>query len=403
MSRLYLEAASVLEKVLFQKMGVKNAVYASRCTPKQKPAILGIVSKVVANHKLLQGALEAIGAFKTEEKMRTGLLFVMASELVLGAGEIRGGGAVKRFLVGQLEELKEYVKKSGRAIVETKQEGSDLPRYLRVNSNRFKSVDAAIAKLKAEGISSIEKDDMVPYLLIANARDTKTIVNLDLVKRGDILLQDKSTCVTAYALLGNRQKAPCPPIHVIDACAAPGGKTLHILENLRPGDSLTAVERDEKRAKILEERLNALGDMKRGVKVQVLNCDFLKLLQDDPRLETTVTHINLDPSCSGSGMAGPSTKGKDKLKTLASFQSMMLRHALNEFEKVEVVCYSTCSVLSVENEDVVNENINHGFKVDTQPLPKWWKTTCDDGFIRTTPEKDKCRGFFLAKLVRSVS
>jgi 16S rRNA (cytosine967-C5)-methyltransferase len=403
MSRLYLEAASVLEKVLFQKMGVKNAVYASKCAPKQKPAILGIVSKVVANHKLLQGALEAIGAFKTEEKMRTGLLFVMTAELVLGSGEIRGGGAVKRFLVGQLDELKDYVKKCGRAIVETKAEGSTLPRYLRVNVNRFKSVDAAVAKLKADGINGIEKDEHIPHLLVADAKETKNLVNLDIVKKGDILLQDKSTCVTAYALLGNRPKGPSSPIHVIDACAAPGGKTLHILENLRPGDSLTAIELDPKRAQILEERLTALGDTKRGVKVQVLNCDYLKLLQDDARLGTPVTHINLDPSCSGSGMAGPSTKGKDKLKTLASFQSMMLRHALNEFEKVEVVCYSTCSVLSVENEDVVNANLDHGFKVDMQPLPGWWKTTCDDGFIRTTPEKDKCRGFFLAKLVRSVS
>jgi 16S rRNA C967 or C1407 C5-methylase (RsmB/RsmF family) len=223
-----------------------------------------------------------------------------------------------------------------------------------------------------------------------------------MVKRGDILLQDKSTCVTAFALLSGRPQAPSPPIHVIDACAAPGGKTLHILECLRPGDSLTAIELDEKRAKILEERLATLGDTKKGVKVTVLNCDFLKLFQEDSRLGSPVTHINLDPSCSGTGMSGPSTKGKDKLKTLASFQSMMLRHALNAFPQVEVVCYSTCSVLSIENEDVVNSNLQHGFEVDMQPLPEWWNSTCEDGFIRTEPKKDNCRGFFLAKLVRNI-
>jgi putative methyltransferase len=401
MSRLYLDSASALEKVLFQKAGVKDAVYSVRCPPKQKPAVLGLVSKAAANRKLLQKALESIGAFSVEEKMRTGLLFIMTAELLLGSGQIRGGGVVKRFLVAKLQDLKSFVENSGIKLSESNVDNCQVKRYLRVNMNRFKTIDEAITKLKKAGISDIEKDQSVPVLLSVNSKNTKSVVELDVVKKGDILLQDKSTCVSAFALLGCRPNGPSSAIHVIDACAAPGGKTLHILENLRPGDSLTAVEMDPKRAKILEERLTALGDMKRGVKVQVLNCDFLKLFQEDDRLSTPVTHINLDPSCSGTGMAGPATQGKEKLKTLASFQSMMLRHALHAFDKAEVVCYSTCSVMAVENEGVVNANLGNGFSVDPKPLPDWWKTTCEDGFIRTTPEKDGCRGFFLAKLVRN--
>jgi putative methyltransferase len=401
MSRLYLEAAGVLDKILYKKVGVKDAVYGSKCSPKQKPALLAMISKTVSNQKLLNEALNSVGAWKEEVKMRKGLLLVMASELLLGSGQIRGGGHVKRYLTERLDQLKDFMQKSGKIVVEQPSNSKkDFPRYVRVNPSRWKSLGSAIAHLKSNGITEVVVDDSVPNLLVVEGKHTKDLVQLESVKRGDILLQDKSTCVSAHALLRNRPPAPSPPIHVIDACSAPGGKTLHILEMLRPGDSLTAVELDEKRAKILNERLLALGDMKKGVKVQVLNCDFLKLFQDDARLSSPVTHINLDPSCSGTGMDGPKTKGEERLRTLASFQSKMLKHAMNAFDQVEVVCYSTCSVLSVENEEVVNSTIDGIFGIDPKPLPAWWKTTGDDGFIRTNPETDNCRGFFLAKLVR---
>ena len=401
MSRLYLEAGAVLEKMIFKKVGIKDAVYGSRCSAKQKPAILGLVSKAFGNQTLLHKALESVGAFKTEEKMRRGLLLVMTTELLLGSGEIRGGGQVKRFLMDRLDALKEFVQKSGIKVTDTSRSEDTLPRYVRLNPSRWKNIDAAIASIKAAGVTEVKRDSSVPNLLVVNAKDTKSLVTLDSIKSGALIMQDKSTCVSAFALLADRPKSPSQPIHVVDACSAPGGKTIHILEMLRAGDSITAVELDPKRAKVLEERLTALGDMKKGVNVKVVTADFLKLFPED--FETPVTHINLDPSCSGSGMVGPSTKGAERLKTLASFQSKMLKHALNAFETVQTVCYSTCSVLSVENEDVVNENImDSSFKIETKPLPAWWTSTCDDGFIRTTPEKDKCRGFFLAKLVRVV-
>jgi putative methyltransferase len=406
MSRLYLEAAGVLERILFQKLGLKDALYKSRCPSKQKPAILGLVSKAVANHKLLNDALKKIGAFDQEEKMRTGLMFVMATELLMGSGEIRGGGKVRRYLVGNLEKLKDFVSKGGREISLPSVTSKPLPRYIRVNARRWKSLDAAVANLKSMGVSEVQVDKDIPNLLVVDSKETKLIVCQDAVKRGDYILQDKSTCISAFSLVGNIDRESSP-VHVIDACSAPGGKALHILELLRPGDSLTAVEQDPKRAKVLEERLNALGDVKKGVKVQVITCDFLTLFQDDPRLAvySPVTHVNLDPSCSGTGMDGPATRGKERLRTLASFQSKMLKHALNAFDTVRTVCYSTCSVLSVENEDVVNQVVSDSskFEVDTDPLPPsvWSSKQGEDGFVRTSPENDFCRGFFLAKLVLS--
>ena len=400
MSRLYLEAASVLEKVFREKIGVKSAVYSSRCAPKQKPSLLALVLKAFANQTILNQALTAIGAFKTEVKMRRALLVVMLTELIFGSGVINGGGHVKKFLMGHIDELRS--KFEGKIQNSKEADKPTLPRYVRVNPNRWKSTDAAISYLSKNGVTDVKKDN-VPNLLIIDPKLTKTLVGLEAVKRGDLILQDKSTCVSAFALLHDRPLPPSQPIHVMDVCAAPGGKTIHILETLRPGDCLTAIEMDEKRVKVLEERLAALGDMKKGVKVTVIKEDFLKLFPEDSRLSglIPVTHINLDPSCSGSGMDGPKTNGKKQLQSLASFQSMMLKHAQNAFEKVQTVCYSTCSVFPVENEEVVMSTVSPQFEIHPQPLPKeWWTMTDTDSFVRTAPATHNCRGFFLAKLVR---
>ena len=396
MSRLYLEAASTFAKISKKKMGIKEAIYSSRCPEKQKPSMLSLITKAVANKQVLSDILNAIGAFNKETPMRWDVVTVMATELLFGSGEIRGGGIIKRYLMERLDQMKEMLAKKGVTVAPVVVP-STLPRYIRVNASRWKSDQAAISFLKSKSIDA-QKDKNVPHLLWIDPKDTKTLVTLEEVKKGDLLLQDKSTCVSAYAVLKDRSG----PVHVLDVCSAPGGKAIHMLEMLRSGDTLTAVERDPKRAKILETRLAAIANSTKGVKVSVIVDDFLNLFSEDPRIVCPVTHLNLDPSCSGSGMTEtPTTKGERELRTLASFQAKMLRHAQQAFDTTATVVYSTCSILPIENEQVVKAALDDTkFAVDPQPLPSWWKS--EDEFVRTTPEKNQCRGFFLARLVRKI-
>jgi putative methyltransferase len=92
-----------------------------------------------------------------------------------------------------------------------------------------------------------------------------------------------------------------------------------------------------------------------------LNKDFTSL---DPTHEQfqQVTHILLDPSCSGSGLDRPDYGQPDsdlptRLRNLATFQTRLLKHALS-FPSVQRVVYSTCSIHAEENEKVVNTILN---------------------------------------------
>lgn len=260
------------------------------------------------------------------------------------------------------------------------------------------------------------RDPNVPDLLATNAA-TDEIINGRPYKSGNIILQDKASCFPAHLLLNAKpifQRDGRKSIgDVLDACAAPGNKTSHAASILitKPNDGtrkpaaqsvVFACERDSKRSETLQTMLDRAGASKM---VKVLGKqDFLALDPHEARF-SNVTHLLLDPSCSGSGILGrediPSLvlpkdprrkranpvkntleKGTKKRKTtikpqavadmvdseilaslspptveinrvrkLSNLQTRMIEHAF-AFPSAQVVTYSTCSIHVFENEIV---------------------------------------------------
>jgi 25S rRNA (cytosine2278-C5)-methyltransferase len=136
-----------------------------------------------------------------------------------------------------------------------------------------------------------------------------------------------------------------------------------------------------------------------------------------------VTHILLDPSCSGSGLdrLDYNTAESDistRLRNLSTFQTRLLKHALS-FPSLERVVYSTCSHHVEENERVVVNVLNgvQGWRVlsrDEQPagLKKWHRRglpgECPsediaEACIRCEKGTDGTIGFFAVSFVRDTS
>jgi 25S rRNA (cytosine2278-C5)-methyltransferase len=137
----------------------------------------------------------------------------------------------------------------------------------------------------------------------------------------------------------------------------------------------------------------------------------------------SVTHILLDPSCSGSGLdrLDYDTSDSDlssRLRNLSTFQTRLLKHALS-FPSVERVVYSTCSHHVEENERVVNTVLRDvkGWRVlrrDEQPsgLREWPRRglleECPSedlaqGCIRCEKGTDGTIGFFAVGFVRDIT
>lgn len=102
---------------------------------------------------------------------------------------------------------------------------------------------------------------------------------------------------------------------------------------------------------------------------------------------------------------------QERLQNLAAFQVHLLLHALSHPSAQEVV-YSTCSLNTEENEEVVQSVLSHyGKEFELENLQRrlpGWKNfgkqnyECGKYCLRTVPETDKCHGFFVAKFIRKI-
>jgi len=282
-----------------------------------------------------------------------------------------------------------------------------LPRYGRVNLLAADTtVPSVLQALHDSGHTDFVLDDTLPDVLVGpvgtDLHDHPTVVS------GQLILQDKAATLAVRAL------AAPPGAVAMDATAAPGNKTVQLAGAVGPSGTVHAFDRDRSRYELLN-RMLARGHA--SAIVQARHADFLRVRPDDERY-ANVTHILVDPSCSGSGMpdvAAAKEMDAERLDKLVRFQVRMVRHALS-FPAVQRVVYSTCSVNVEENEGVLrrlfrDREVAESFHV-VQALPAEVADAFAPGVrlpnfasaskmvVRTTVADHRTIGFFVSAIAR---
>jgi 16S rRNA (cytosine967-C5)-methyltransferase len=162
---------------------------------------------------------------------------------------------------------------------------------------------------------------------------------------GLVSVQDAGAQLAA-PLLGVR-----PGMHVLDLCAAPGGKTGHLLELLGAGADLTAVDVDATRVALIAENLRRL---RRSARLCVADAREPAAFSDGRPYE----RILIDAPCSATGVIRrhPDIKllrREADVTAMAGVQLAILRAAVTVLAPGGRLVYSTCSLLPEENEQVV--------------------------------------------------
>lgn len=140
-------------------------------------------------------------------------------------------------------------------------------------------------------------------------------------------------------------------MRVLDACAAPGGKTAHLLELMGEGADLTAMDIDAGRVSLIEENLTRL---KRRARVVVGDARAPEDFWDGTPFE----RILVDAPCSSTGVIRrhPDIKllrRESDIAPFAALQLQILQAAVGMLAVGGRLVYSTCSVLPQENEEVI--------------------------------------------------
>ncbi|MCF1431245.1 MAG: 16S rRNA (cytosine(967)-C(5))-methyltransferase RsmB [Shewanella sp.] len=179
---------------------------------------------------------------------------------------------------------------------------------------------------------------------------------------------------------------------ILDACAAPGGKTCHILE-LTPKASLVAVDFDDKRLKRVNENLIRLNHQ-----AEVIHGDATDI--DSWWQGDKFDRILLDAPCSATGVIRrhPDIKWLRKAKDieeLTALQSKILDHCWQWLKPGGTLLYATCSIMPAENCDQINAFLARTANATLDVLPQ---SNAGETGWQILPGQQQMDGFYYARL-----
>ena len=261
--------------------------------------------------------------------------------------------------------------------------------YLSVRVNKLKYSEEEFEEfLKERDIQIIKKVDTVYYV------NSGLIINSKEFKEGKIIVQDASSYLAAKNLGAK------PNELVLDICAAPGGKTAVLAEEMKNKGEIIAIDIHQHKKKLIEENMKKLGiDIVKATVLDARNVNkqgrkFDKILVDVP--------------CSGYGVIRKKpeilyTKNRENVEELASLQLEILNSAADILKDGGELIYSTCTIISQENTENVEKFLNERkeFKVKALNIPENVSGEYDKlgGFSINYKEKIM-DNFYIIKLVK---
>ena len=258
-----------------------------------------------------------------------------------------------------MEFLKEMLEKQyGTEEVKSIIDGYLSKRKTTLRVNTIKSnIEKIKCKLKEKDIEYENISWSKEALIIKNV-DEKVIQEMEIYKNGEIYLQSLSSMLPPIIL------EPKEGTDILDMAAAPGGKTTQIAALTNNKAHITACEKNKVRAERLKYNIDKQG----------ATCVFI--MQKDARYIDdffSFDQILLDAPCSGSGTLDFNNQNLEKyftkqlIERSASTQKILIKKAINLLKPGHEMIYSTCSILSCENEKII-ENILKDKKVEIIPI-----------------------------------
>jgi 16S rRNA (cytosine967-C5)-methyltransferase len=216
------------------------------------------------------------------------------------------------------------------------------PTYARLNILRG-NVGDLMAHWQTEHVEHLPKMcDWLDTGTVFELKNHPSLATLPSFQKGLFYLQDPSTLLAVASL------APQPGETILDACAAPGGKTAFIAQCMKNQGRLVAEDMDTMRLKLVEENCTRLGVTCATIRPSTLTTPSGELFD----------RILVDAPCSNTGVMRRRVDLRWRLRPeeiarLSRCQSGILRQCAGQLKPGGTLVYSTCSLEPEENQEVV--------------------------------------------------
>lgn len=417
-------------KIMSERGGSAGSIVVNKYKSWNYKHIYALVMNTLKNIKIIKKIIYDVKLAKKVPVDDPFLLEILVGELLFG----RGLKSVEQnpkaaAVIGQ----KDAILKQQAALKDqftTNNEQDSGAKYLRLNHLKS-NMEHVLAQLKSAGLNQVpytkentkfkkfinkfkamkDNEFMLDFhfpndLVVMKPEAANKLKSTQLVTKKKVMLQDKASFMAVEAMDIK------PGQNIIDACCAPGGKTVLIASKMKNKGKILAYDVDKKRLLSAISMLKLHGATCAKTEVQDFTQVKLKRLPKVHNINS-FDSIIIDPSCSGSGITSrvdykESTVIAGRLKKLQAFQVSMLKHALKAKISKSIV-YCTCSNSIEENEQVIEMALNEsGVKSSwnvVNVLPYWpHRGEGNYEFGEKCVRSDKnelTNGFFIAKLERT--
>ncbi|MEX1378203.1 MAG: 16S rRNA (cytosine(967)-C(5))-methyltransferase RsmB [Eubacteriales bacterium] len=260
---------------------------------------------------------------------------------------------------------------------------------IRANSLKDYSSEKLETELKKRDIA-YEKGKIISdaYRVDAGFED----IDIGLFDEGKIAVQDEGSMVIAKMAVEDK------PEFVLDACAAPGGKTAAMASIYREGKYI-ATDIHPHRVEIMEKMFERLGVEAKTYRFDAAEKPF----------EIEVDCLLVDAPCSGLGTMFKQpdikyNKTYEDIKELAKTQLRILNNCAKSVSAGGHLIYSTCTISKRENQDVVEKFLkeNADFEIIEPKGNDILKNAFDGTGVQLMPNIHGTSGFYIAKMKRKI-
>ena len=276
------------------------------------------------------------------------------------------------------EEAEEYLR-CNNAIVPTT-----------IQTNTMKTTPEALEKeLRATGATVMPHPWMAGCFEVSGTGDLES---LNAFRQGLFTVQDAAARLVATVA------APQETDRVLDVCAAPGGKSFAAAIAMQNEGSVTSCDIHAHKVSLIEKGAARLG-------VSIVHARQADASQFEPEFEAGFDVVIADVPCSGLGVIRkkPDIRYKDlaPMQKLPQVQAAILENVSRYVKPGGVLVYSTCTVTSAENQDVVRaflaQNPLYSLESLENILPEPFGGLGKEGMLTLEPSSDT-EGFFIARL-----
>ncbi len=288
--------------------------------------------------------------------------------------------------------LKQWLQAYSQEIVESMLEDflREKPTTIRCNLGVM-SKEELIQSLKNEGVS-VAEHPYLPYALQISGYDY--LADLGSFVKGGFYVQDISSMLVSH--IANPQAGN----QVIDVCAAPGGKALHMAEMLDGTGRVEARDLTDYKVGLIQENI-----VRSGLRnMEAVRWDATVL---DEKSVGKADIVIADLPCSGLGVLGKKTDLKYKMSEemqsdLVKLQREILSHVQAYVKPNGTLIYSTCTIHSGENMDNVHWFLDAFPQFELVPIKErlceeLQESVQEEGCLQLLPGTHQSDGFFIAK------